>query len=31
MTRGLLGDDPGPHPDGGPLAAQMSIGVKKRA
>ena len=30
-TRIMLGDDPGPEPSGGPLAAQMALGAKKRA
>ena len=30
MTRAMLGDDPGPEPHGGPLAAQMAIGARKR-
>jgi hypothetical protein len=29
-TREMLGDDPGPEPSGGLLAAEMAIGVKKR-
>ena len=30
LTRAMLGDDPGPEPYGGPLAAQMAVGVKKK-
>jgi hypothetical protein len=29
-TRAMLGDDPGPEPHGGPLAAEMALGSTKK-